>query len=374
MSDAAPPRLTLRQRWHRLRTSPRFPFVLFLGLLVAGGLSQVYCYWWGVRIQRMLARNGGGSRRVDLFPPWIKQSLGKHLEPLEPIRQVQLWGGISTNRAFSGDDLRILRGALFLRELHLFADNLSSASREQLGCLTQLQTLGFQVVNVTTADVIELSKLPRLDTLLLGRANPLDFEIYKQLAEMPQLKNLTIAPKGAGAIRGLRDLARSQSLQRLEGRFSSDELLLALTDRLPDGGSPLPSLRELRLIQNDMSISHSNVTDAGLANLRHLPGLVHLDLSETKVTSEGLRHLISLPNLKTLYLAHCPLSQEEVAVLAEMHNLESLNIESTSMSEESLMKLASLPRLRRFRITYASHEILSKVQHRLPPGCKFVHY
>ena len=187
------------------------------------------------------------------------------------------------------------------------------------------------------------------------------------LAEMTQLKTLEVSPYGAGAIGSLRELARSQSLQRLEGHFGSDELLLAITDLLPDGGSPLPNLRELRLNQ-------SNITDAGLSNLRNLTRLSHLDLSQTKVTSEGLVHLKSLPNLKTLYLAHCSITGQGAVVLAEMHNLESLNIESSSMSEESLMKLASLPRLRRFRITYASHEILSKVQHRLPPGCKFIHY
>ena len=367
MTAATTPRLTLRQRWQRLRTSPRFPFVLFFGLLVAGGLSQVYCYWWGVRIQRVVARNIGNISRGDLFPVWMKQSLGKYLEPLEPIRAVHLWVGNSTDRTNAGDDLRILRGTLFLRELLLVGNGSSSPeSREQLGCLTQLRTLRLPVSHVTLADVAVVSKLPRLETLMLA-GNVIGLDVYRQLAEMSQLKNLTITPFGAENISGLRELARSQSLLRLEGSFGGDKLLLAVTDRLPDGGSPLPNLRELRLRQ-------SNITNDGLANLRNLTGLSHLDLSQTKVTSEGLLHLKSLPNLKTLYLAHCSITYQGAVVMAAMHNLESLNIESTSLSEESLMKLASLPRLRRFRITYASHEILSKVQHRLPPGCKFVHY
>jgi len=192
-------------------------------------------------------------------------------------------------------------------------------------------------------------------------------DVYRQLAEMPQLKNLTITPFGSENISGLRELARSQSLLRLEGTFGGDQLLLALTDRLPGGDSPLPNLRELRL-------SQSHITNDGLANLRNLTCLSHLDLSQTKVTSEGLAHLKSLPNLKTLYLANCPLTPEGATVLAEMQNIESLNIESRNMSEESLMKIASLPRLRRFRINYAQPAIVSKVQHRLPAGCKFVHY
>ncbi|MBC8117757.1 MAG: hypothetical protein H7062_25485, partial [Candidatus Saccharimonas sp.] len=68
MTNESPPRLTLRQRWYRLRSLPRFPFVVFFGLLIAGGLSQVYCYWWGVRIQRVVDRNNGRIDRVDLLP------------------------------------------------------------------------------------------------------------------------------------------------------------------------------------------------------------------------------------------------------------------------------------------------------------------
>ena len=324
MTAATTPRHTLRQRWHRLHTSPRFPFVLFFGLLVAGGLSQVYCYWWGVRLQRVVARKNGSVERVDLFPAWMKQNLGKHVEPLEPIRSVSLFPNVSQGPAISGDDLRVLRGTLFLRELCLCGD-FSPKARAQLECLTQLRTLRLIGSWVTTADAVAFSKLSGLETLSLFSAQSLSPETYTILAEMTQLKTLEVSPYGAGAIGSLRELARSQSLQRLEGHFGSDELLLAITDLLPDGGSPLPNLRELRLNQ-------SNITDAGLSNLRNLTRLSHLDLSQTKVTSEGLVHLKSLPNLKTLYLAHCSITGQGAVVLAEMHNLESLNIESSSMS------------------------------------------
>ena len=371
MSDAAPPRLTLRQRWHRLRTSPRFPFVLFLALLVAGGLSQVYCYWWGVRIQRAMIRTGGSVQRMSVYSNSLKALLPpKWLDPLEPIMAAEL-----CNQKPMSFQERSLLGALpFLRSLSLGRE-CSFDDWSFVGNLKHLEEIRINYWNrfILDAEFERLARLKQLKRVSFSGAT-IEFSGLRHLAVLSRLESITMSSCSplVGKIdhKAMLEFASAVSLKQLElsrcfGNI--DQQLSALTSSLPDGNAPLPNLRILKL-------NLTSITDAGLVNLQHLPSLVHLDLSETRVTSKGLRHLTSLPNLKTLYLAHCPLTSEGVAVLAEMHNLESLNIESSSMSEESLMKLASLPRLRRFRITYVSPEILSKVQHRLPPGCKFIHY
>ena len=369
MADASPipPLLkrTLLQRWHRLRTSPRFPYLLFFGLLVAGGLSQVYCYWWGVRLQRVLDRNYGGAQRVNLLPAWMKQVLGKHALPLEPVRSFMLYPDAGYNGKISGDDLRVLRGTLFLREL-VIGGGISPEAREQLGRLTQLRSLHFRQSSVAAADAAVFAKLPRLESLSLSYASSLSPEVYKRLAEMPRLKRLALSPDG-GDGEAIRELSRSQSLRRLEGKFGGDEPLLAVTRLLPDGHPPLPNLRELCL-------SESHLSNAGLVNLKHLPSLVHLDLSQTKVTDAGLVHLKSLPFLRTLYLAGNKITDKGAATLASMPNLESLNLNMANLTEQGVLQLASLPRLRRLRITYVSPEVLDKLRQRLPPGCKIDHH
>ncbi|MEK6261364.1 MAG: hypothetical protein AABP62_22420 [Planctomycetota bacterium] len=362
MADAAPPRLSLRKCWHRLRTSPRFPFVLFFGLLIGSGLSQAYCYWWGVRIQRIVDRNDGRVERLDLLPAWVKQALGKHLPPLEPVRSVMLYPNASRKGKISGDDLRVLRGTLFLRELNL-GGALTPEAREQLGYLTQLKSLHFNQSSAAAADAAVFARLPRLESLSLSYASSLSPEVYKRLAEMPRLKRLNLSPYNDGVAEEIRELSRSQSLRRLEGRFGSDKLLLAVTSLLPNGNRPLPNLRELCL-------SESSISDAGLANLRHLPSLVHLDLSQTLVTDEGLVHLKSSPFLRTLYLAGNTITDQGAATLASMHNLESLNLNMASLTEQGVMQLASLPRLRHLRISYVPPELLRKLRQRLPTDCK----
>lgn len=359
------------QRWHRLRTSPRFPFVLFLGLLVAGGLFQVYCYWWGVRIQRAMIRTGGSVQRMNIYPNSLKALLPPNwLDPMEPI----VAASIFNQKPMSVQEMSLLEGLPFLRSLSLGRE-LSFDGWLHIGNLKHLEEVQINYWNrfVLDADLERLSRLKHLNQVFFNGAT-IEFSGLRHLAALSHLESITMSScsplDDKTDHQPLSEFASSASLKQLGFAQCSgniDRQLLAMTSSLPEGTAPLPNLRILKL-------NLTRITDAGLANLKYLSSLVHLDLSETKVTSEGLRQLKSLPNLKTLYLAHCSLSQKEVAVLAEMHNLESLNIESASLSEESLMQLASLPRLRRFRITYAHPSVLSKVQHRLPPGCKFVHY
>ena len=388
MADASPPQTvakvtrakqTLRQRWHRLRTPPRLPYLLFFGLLVAGRLAQVYCYWWDVRITRMLDRCNGSVERVRFYPPWVRKSLGDpFVSHFEPIWRVHLSRYVPQNNEVARrghdarpSDLRLLRGTLFLRELTLYGP-LSDGDVKHLKCLTQLRTLTCSGHPESAIDGVE--HLPNLTCLHLHYLRSANATLFKQLASMPKLESLHISfndrhDPSKNVAEGMRELAKSQTLRRLEGQLFDDEFL-ALTSVLPDGSPPLPELREVRQSNSQSSL----LTDRGLANLRNLPSLLHLDLRWSKVTDQGLTQLKELPFLRTLYLGDCAgITDEGAAILATMPGLESLNISQTKITPAGVLRVATLPRLRCLRATYYGPEVRDQLRQTLPVGCELVY-
>ncbi len=368
MTETAPPRPTLRQRWHRLRTSPRFPFVLFFGLLVAGSLSQIYCYWWDVRIERMVVRNQGSVERINVYPPWIRKYLGhQFVRRFEPIRSVRLRFAMPERIERRHDDLQLLRGAFFLRELDLFGE-LSSDDAKHLRYLTVLKTARVWGDPELVLDGVE--QLPKLTALELPFELSTDPSIYRRVAAIPQLERLSCWFKdGAGRSpnveAGFRELAQSRSLHRLEARLGDEVQLFALTNLLPDGSPPLPQLRELCIGGS------RRLTGRSLANLKQLLSLIHLDLSYAEIADKKMAPLKELPYLRTLYLEGNPeITDEAVAVLASMHNLQSLNVKRTNISKAGLLRLAALPRLRCLRAHPGGPEARAELRHRLPAGCE----
>lgn len=382
MTDTAPPRLTLRQRWHRLRTSPRFPYLLFFGLLVAGGLSQVYCFWWDVRIERMLARCNGSAERNRFYPQWVRKYLGdRFVSHFEPIRCVHLNRDLTQSINPRPGDLRLLRGALFLRELNLYGHlndddvkygQLSDDDVKHLKCLTQLRTVWCSGQPESVIDGVE--NLPKLTCLHLHNLRSPDATFFKRLASMRQLESLHFSLENTSdgrknLIEGMRELAKSPTLRRLECQLFDDEFL-ALTSVLPDGRPPLPELREVRQSNSAGSL----LTDRGLANLRNLPSLIHLDVRWSKVTDQGLVQLKELPFLRTLYLGNCiGITDEGTAILATMTGLESVNISQTKITQAEVLRVAALPRLRCLRATYYEPEVRAKLRQTLPVGCELVY-
>lgn len=89
--------------------------------------------------------------------------------------------------------------------------------------------------------------------------------------------------------------------------------------------------REMRLIADcpnivRLEIPHSEVGNAGLANLVALEHLEKLDLSATQVTDRGLRHLVQMRSLKELKLNHTELTGAGFQHLARCPQLETLEV------------------------------------------------
>jgi hypothetical protein len=362
MTDTAPPRLTLRQRWHRLRTSPRFPFVLFFGLLVAGGLSQVYCYWWGVRIDCMAARHEGRVDRYSVFPYSFQRSIGtwyRYLKPLEPIDSVSL----SPTSSIPASDLALLNGLWSLSGLQVEGPVESDGWR-QIGRLRNLRYIyanGPSLV-VRDRDLEQLGHLPKLNSLTLGGLS-VEHRGLRHFARNSSLRRLSVhyASAGEGSVAadsaensdprsrgptelelaGLREFATNRTLQSLSlwSPDFCDEHLLALTSAPSDGTEPLPSLTSLQL-------SRTGVTGRGVKFLSNLPRLKEVELFGTNLGEGALRGLRHNSTIQLLNVGEAQIGESDVETLLTMPRLKKVNLAYSSITEESLIRLARTPMLR----------------------------
>jgi internalin A len=88
-------------------------------------------------------------------------------------------------------------------------------------------------------------------------------------------------------------------------------------DRLKDMLG-LDSLKRLALNDNN------RVTDVGIAHLKGLPSLEHLDLRDTRMTNDGLKHLAALNRLEVLVRMGSQFTDEGVGHLEGCTHLRSL--------------------------------------------------
>jgi hypothetical protein len=380
---------SLAQRWKRTRRSPRFSYVIFLLFFIIGIGWQAYQYWWGVKIQRWLAAGAGSATRMTVFPASWKSKIGPgYLEPFEPITGLHLNAlprmmvvgpnghlvPVNEPPSLTPKDIRALKWLPFLRDLSIFGE-MTPENWEALSELKQLRKLS--VGSVPTSGFAHLGSLRRLRELKLLLDETTEPSDVRTIAELPNLSRLSLQfswrrrgeyiAAEATYEQQMRQLARSRSLSRLEIGFPNNATLLALTERLPNGESPLVNLTELR---PNLYSNQSSLTNAGLANLHNIPNLVHLDLSHSKVDNLGLMTLKSIPTLRTLYLVGCRGVDDQGADrLAEMPGLQSLNLAYTSLTQSGLMKLAALKRLRYLRLS--SHfQVAPELRRELSATCK----
>lgn len=127
------------------------------------------------------------------------------------------------------------------------------------------------------------------------------------------------------------------------GRRLTDEDLAALED------PAFAQVTDLNLIAGPAAMTTGvDVTDAGLAHIRHLP-LTTLCLRGTMITDAGLVHLRDLP-LESLVLGYTLVTDEGLEHLASLP-LTTLDLEAVRVSDDGLRHLADLP-LRSLSLNY----------------------
>ena len=88
-----------------------------------------------------------------------------------------------------------------------------------------------------------------------------------------------------------------------------------------------------------LNLRGTEVTDAGLAHLAGLTGLVKLHLEKTKVTDAGLEHLKGLENLESLNLYGTEVTDAGLAHLEGLKKLKKLYLWQTKVTDEGVNKL-----------------------------------
>lgn len=168
---------------------------------------------------------------------------------------------------------------------------------------------------------VSLAGLPRLEKLGITRDGREPGDVAIDLAELPQLRSLSIhGVKRAGGV----DLLGLPSLEEVSISFGGLERVPAL---------PRGRLKRLDLRAHAIS---------DLAPLEGLDTLQSLALEHNAIRS--LATLPSLPRLETLYLGHNPLAAHGALHLPDLPSLQSVDLRSTPVQvvPEDLAKRSSV--------------------------------
>ena len=88
-----------------------------------------------------------------------------------------------------------------------------------------------------------------------------------------------------------------------------------------------------------VDLRNTQVTDAGLAQLKRLTNLKTLGLSWTQVTDAGLVHLEELTGLESLGLSWTRVTDAGLVHLKELPNLDTLWLKNTRVTDAGLVHL-----------------------------------
>ena len=103
-----------------------------------------------------------------------------------------------------------------------------------------------------------------------------------------------------------------------------------------------PPLKHLKILW----LNNSGISDRALETVGRFRGLEELHLSNTRVTDAGLAHLAALKDLKILSLANSGISDAALPHLKRFDKLEFLDVRGTRMAEQARRRLEdSLPKL-----------------------------
>ena len=108
----------------------------------------------------------------------------------------------------------------------------------------------------------------------------------------------------------------------------------------------LQVLCELPRVEN-LDLTNTKITGAGLAHLRHLTGLKYLGLWQTQVDDAGLAHIAGLTKLQTLMLDNTKVTYEGMHQLQGLANIEEwLGLCHTGVTDQGLEHFRGFKKLR----------------------------
>ncbi len=97
-------------------------------------------------------------------------------------------------------------------------------------------------------------------------------------------------------------------------------------------------------------LRHTNVTDAGLENLKWMNQVKFVNLNLTQVTDAGLENLKTLRHLELLYLGGTKLSDAGLRNVTKLNRLQFLSLDDTEVTSAGLQNLKSLDQLKQLSL------------------------
>lgn len=245
--------------------------------------------------------------RVDELPP-----LGRAM-------------GLDLSRTQVTDDAMAQVAKLdHLTHLSLAGTNVTDAGLKNLTSQTGLTHLDLRGTKVTDAGLVHLAALINLTHLYLKDTQVTGNDVAF-LTHLNQLTHLYLTD-GQVTDELLGALVTNQKLHVLRG------------PSWEDAGGP-PAAADSRII--NLSLSRTQVTDAGLKLIVVLPNLRRLFLSGTKVTDAGMKHLAALTSLRRLELSHTAVTDAGMGTLADHPSLDNLTLTETKVTDAGVKRLIS---------------------------------
>lgn len=116
------------------------------------------------------------------------------------------------------------------------------------------------------------------------------------------------------------------------------------------GGSVRPIAMSDPRLEIDYHLTGASVTDAAVAPLAGMKGVVELNLGKTSVTDAGLANIKGLTELTTLHLEGTKITDRGLVNVKGLKNLTYLNIYNTAVTDEGLNSLTGLANLKQLYV------------------------
>jgi hypothetical protein len=127
-----------------------------------------------------------------------------------------------------------------------------------------------------------------------------------------------------------------------------DYLTMTHTDITDAALAELKNLESLKGLELRACLK---VTDKGLAGIAELPGLSSLWLPDGNFTDAGMAHVGKIASLEQLSLRDSRISDKGVAELRDLNGLVSLDLHETDVTDKGMTHLSVLERLRELNLT-----------------------
>jgi len=165
---------------------------------------------------------------------------------------------------------------------------------------------------------------------------------------------------------------KTAALEKKEAKLPdykpSAEELKAIAQLETLGVSARPIAMNVGWREANFHLLGPSVTDATLAPLKSILGLVDLNLGGTKITDAGLANINSLTNLTRLHLERTGITDAGLAQLKDLKNLTYLNLYGTPVTDSGIEHLKGLSNLKNLYLwqTKVTDDGVSNLQKSLP--------